>query len=1423
MIRVSPDEKNRKLEEVLEHLKRTRPGEDGELLFSFARVVYASLPDWMALGIATVDLAERIWDNYRFFVKELPPPTQLYRGLPGLHVVVRHSIEAESLHTVQGKSIPMDTTIVETHTPDAPFIFDSLKNYFRKAGLRVFSAIHPIVTVRRQWERIVWIGDPYQEGDKELLCRFRIEHVESKDRLRRMQHEIFSMLKCLFLALEDFDDMLAAVDESARRLRSRDDGTDLAPTRDFLRWLNQENFIFMGVVNYRLGPDGAPDRQADSALGIFRDPSLLPVVFPEVMEKLESQIVPAADDRALVEIDYCRDASAIYHLEPIDAIVIRQWTEHENLERATLLLGRFSQGSFVQRSADVPLLREKQRWLLENSNAAPMSHSFRQIRALFNRFPRRELFYASAFELKPFLDQVAQMTGDDEIAIHHRLGRGYAALYVGFSRMRYSYRVEQALARALSERFGPVDSVASEDASTVQILIFYFDLDRLEHPIDEETSKRIVEDLVTTWEDSVARALTDHFGERKGREHFNRWVTPETRSGIYRESTPPQEVPLDIEHLEALEDRLEVGVTPRSAEHVTLSLYSVQTLGFVETLATLRHLGLRVTGEIHIPIRRPDGTNVHLYRYEIEDSPDRIASVVDGASRLADALRALGEERATDGALNALILTAGLTWRQVEVLRTVRNHLQQIRPHYSLDTVNGVLLQNAGVAKALFRAFESRFDPAIAERERAMRKAQEELGQALDGVRSLMDDEVLRAMANLISSSVRTNFYQRPERPVIAVKVESGKVEGMPSPKPLFEIYVHAPRLEGIHLRGGKVARGGIRWSDRHDDFRIEILGLMKTQTVKNAIIVPVGAKGGFVLKGELPPRPALDAYLVDRYREFISGLLDVTDNIVDGKVVHPPEVVLHDDDDPYLVVAADKGTAHLSDTANTVSKHYGFWLGDAFASGGSVGYDHKKVGITARGAWECIKQHFQNLGVDISEAPFTAVGIGDMAGDVFGNGMLLSRTLRLVAAFNHVHIFLDPAPDAAKSYAERERLFHLPRSSWRDYQTALISKGGGIFDRSAKSIPVSPEAKALLGIEEDKVSGEEMIRRILTAPVDLLYNGGIGTYVKASTEEQVAVGDRTNDRVRVDASDLRTRVVGEGGNLGFTQRGRLEYWSKGGHLNTDAIDNSGGVDMSDHEVNIKILMDLLVKKGQLKAQERGSVLVEMTEDVARLVLADNAAQALALTLDGRRSARRYEEFVDLVYELITHGVMDRVGNDVPSRKELLESETRPRGLPRPLLALVLSHVKIWAFSRILESDFPESSEGLPFLTGYFPERLQVFSEHFGEHRLKREIIATGAANHLVNHAGVDFLSRMTRATGRQPGDVVRSYMECSRSEKAREKREQILASRKSASDIQEALLALEEILEKATKAALAEPVAETAPAGGGSKKRSGR
>jgi glutamate dehydrogenase len=571
---------------------------------------------------------------------------------------------------------------------------------------------------------------------------------------------------------------------------------------------------------------------------------------------------------------------------------------------------------------------------------------------------------------------------------------------------------------------------------------------------------------------------------------------------------------------------------------------------------------------------------------------------------------------------------------------------------------------------------------------------------------------------------------------------------------------------------------------------------------VKNSIIVPVGSKGGFVLKGDVPGRPALDDYLIDRYREFVSGLLDITDNRVDDKVIHPPGVVRWDDDDPYLVVAADKGTAHLSDTANSVSAQYGFWLGDAFASGGSAGYDHKKMGITARGAWECVKHHFHNFGVDVQKEPFTMAGIGDMSGDVFGNGALMSRTTKLVAAFNHVHIFIDPDPDPERSFKERERLFNLPRSGWRDYDASLLSKGGGVFDRSAKSVPLTAEMKKLLDLEGASASGEEVIRKVLSARVDLLYNGGIGTYVKAASETDDQVGDRANDRVRVNGKDMRARVVGEGGNLGFTQRGRLEYWASGGSINTDAVDNSGGVDTSDHEVNIKILLDRLVKKGIIKGrQERNQILAEMTDEVAALVLADNLNQALCLTLDGIRSARRYEDFVSLVDDIVGAGILNRGDEAVPTREELLASPERKRGLPRPLLAVLLGYTKMYAFQMVMETDFPDSTSGRPFLDGYFPRRLrESFSEHFESHVLRREIIATGAVNHVVNEAGISFLARMMAETSAGIGDVLAAYVDVDREAQAPALRDAISTAGYKAADEHSYLLDIEEALESAVR-----------------------
>ena len=1335
-----PESKAQVISQIMDIIGRRAPAEDRDLILSFAPVIISSAADRIFFLFPPEILAERLLRHYQFVVKDMPPSYQLFKGLPGIHVSVHNPDEAEAKAMGGGAGLPLESTVVRTHTLDAPFIFDSLKNYFSRAGLRVYSALHPIFSVRRQWEKIVSMGPPQEEGNKESYCYFQIEPVDSKDRLRRIQYEIFHVLKSVFLAVDDFQSMLAFAKDASRRLRAKPGSEDIESVRAFIDWLLDENYVFFGVTRYEPGKDGRPHRVQNNVTGVFNDPELLPVIFPGLIEEVEAHILPPPGDAQIVGLDFCKNAEAIYHLDPIDYIVLREWDAQGHFAGATLLLGRFSRSAFGQRADRIPILKDKIRAILQETAAVPNSHVYREIISTFNRMPMRELFYAPPSAMKAIMEPIAFMLSDDEIVVRTRKGTGYRVLVIAFSRLRYSHSVEVNIGRALADSIGPISFRGSADCGSAHLLLFYFEAGRMKHPIDEFAVRSTVADLVTTWEDRVSAALEGAFGEREGRRLFKRYVTYETRSGLYREVTPPEMVPDDVRHLDSLEAEMEVRIVPRMSDTAMLHLYSLHALRLTNTLKTLANLGLEVTDEIRIPLQLPEDRSCYLYRFEVRGPADVIAALIGGEERFVEALRALDDGRATDDNMNGLVLPVGLSWREVDALRTVRNHLLQIHQYYTPENINRVLLNNPSASKALFGYFAARFDPKLpGDRAAAVRDAEKAVQSSLNMVVSLAEDEVLRALYNLIQSSLRTNFYQVPERPAISIKVDSRKVESMPSPRPMFEIYVHSNRLEGIHLRGGRVARGGIRWSDRPDDFRTEVLGLMATQMLKNTIIVPVGSKGGFYLAGDVPAPPALDAYLADRYSDYISGLLDVTDNIVDGQILHPPDVVRHDEDDPYLVVAADKGTAHLSNTANFISLEYGFWLGDAFASGGKTGYDHKEMGITARGAWECVKHNFMNLGMDIQKEPFTVCGIGDMSGDVFGNGMLLSPVTKLVAAFDHRHIFIDPDPDFEKSYRERRRMFDLPRSSWRDYDVSAISKGGGVFDRSARSIPLSPAMRKLFGLDAESASGEELVRRILTMPVDLLYNGGIGTYVKGSDESDADVGDRTNDRVRVKAPEVRARVVGEGGNRGFTQKARIEYWMHGGLINTDAIDNSGGVDTSDHEVNLKILLDILVKKGVVKSkEERNRILAEMAEDVAELVLDDNRSQSRALTLDGKRSAAEYDRFVNLLEEMKVSGVIDRLDPQIPSREWLLESDQKSRGLPRPLLADLLGYMKMWAYDRVLASALPDGSMAKAFLEQYFPERMRrEFSGYFAEHPLRREIIATGIVNCVVNNAGI--------------------------------------------------------------------------------------
>jgi glutamate dehydrogenase len=1399
MITQDPSARALRLAEIEDILKTLASAQDGALAVAFSRAVYAEMPDSIALEGDARRTAERLMQHFTFFVHEVPEAYQADQGLPGIHVRARNT-GATQTREIAGKTVSAEVTVVETHTLDAPFIFESLKNYFRKAGLRVISSIHPILSVKRQWGKVTAIGPASDEGTKELICHFRIDKVEDKDRLREIEHEVHAVLKAVFVSVNDFPAMRRQVMDLASIIRDRKgDMARQAASKAFLEWLLDDNYILQGLTHYAVTPSGTLDRRGEGGLGVFTDTALLNVVFPQMLEEIEVRLLPSPTDHRTVVIDYGNHATAIHSVEPVDDIVVREWAEDGSLKGLTLLIGRFSMTALIERPNDIPILRQKQDYLLENCGGIKNSHAYRETRAIFNRMPKRELFYIDRGSLKQIVDKIVFATGDDDLFVQARQGVSYQALYVVFSRLRYSGQMERDLTQRYRDEFGPITFVTSADLGNTSMIVFYFDGEHLSEPIDIERAEAIAAQETNTWTDRVALEMVRHFGETDGRRLFDRYVRSESRSGVYREMTAPEQVPQDVVRMEELGEGLGARAVAKSTEEATLKIFSRNPLGLSEIFRTLTNLGLNVTEEVSMPVNLPNNRKGHVYQFEVRATTRVIGALATDIELVVDTLRRIEDGRSTDDALNGLILEGGLTSREIEVLRCLRNHLLQLRNHYNVETVNQALLRNTAATTAISRSFKARFDPAVGEgREAAVATATREVQSALEAISSLQDDEILRGLAGLLNAALRTNAYQKPERAVLSVKFESKNIPLVPSPKPMFEIAVHSRTVQGVHLRGGKVARGGIRWSDRHDDFRREILGLMKTQMVKNSIIVPVGSKGGFVLKGNVPARPALDAYLIDRYREYVSGLLDITDNIVDGAVLHPPDVVRYDGDDPYLVVAADKGTAHLSDTANGVSNKYGFWLGDAFASGGSVGYDHKKVGITARGAWECVKHHFANLGVDCQKQPFTVAGIGDMAGDVFGNGMLMSPAIKLVAAFNHAHIFVDPTPDPAPTLAERDRLFKLPRSSWRDYNASLISPGGGIFDRGAKSITITEAMRAALGLDASatSMSGEELIRAILRAPVDLLYNGGIGTYVKASTEEHQDVGDRANDRVRVDAKDIRAKVVSEGGNLGLTQKARLELARQGVLLNTDAIDNSGGVDMSDHEVNIKILMGILLKAGAIKnVDERNTVLAEMTEEVADLCLADNDNQTLAITLDVLRSKKALDEHLDCIDALVAAQFVSPQDDSVPPR-DVLRRDCAETGLPRPLLAVLLGETKRFLFEAVLPTSFPDSQEGASLLDSYFPERLRKeHARHFAAHPLKREIVGTVAVNHIVNTAGVAFVRGAMEASGKDVGEVFAAFYRVAHAEDAAKSRAAIVAEAKDAKERQAKLLEFETAL----------------------------
>ncbi|HEX6023204.1 MAG TPA: NAD-glutamate dehydrogenase [Solirubrobacter sp.] len=1041
----------------------------------------------------------------------------------------------------------------------------------------------------------------------------------------------------------------------------------------------------------------------------------------------------------------------------LDYVGVKRFDDDGNVVGEHRFLGLYTTAAYREVSENIPVLRRKAQAVRERAGFPPGSHDDKALVEIIDTFPRDELIQMDVDDLDRIARGILELGERQRVRLFMRADRyeRFVSALVFLPRDRFNTANRIKVAEILREALG-AETVDGGLRLTEWVLvrIHYtlrvpgelppYDVDELEERIREATRG---------WEDDLQEALLEEFGEEHGTALFRRYGS--AFPAAYRDDLLARSAIADVQRMERLEgdEALDISLyRPLEAPPTTLrcKLYRRgERVSLSEVLPMFESLNLVVTDERPYRVTPRDGEPVWIYDFGLQASepvdPDSMRD------RFHEGFVRVWRGEAEQDGFNGLIVAAGLDWREVTMVRAVARYLRQVGIPFSDRYMEQTLLAHPGVAKKLSELFHARFDPD-GDRSRAEDVARE-IEEAIDAVDSLDQDRILRGFLAVVRAMLRTNYFLdlANPKPYVSFKVDPTQIPLCPLPRPRFEIFVHSPRVEGVHLRGGSVARGGLRWSDRREDFRTEILGLMKAQMVKNALIVPVGAKGGFVVK-----RPG--DQVVECYTTFISGLLDITDTISGGEVVPPRNVVRHDGDDPYLVVAADKGTATFSDIANGVAEKYGFWLGDAFASGGSVGYDHKAMGITARSAWVSVQRHFRELGLDVQTEDFTVVGVGDMSGDVFGNGMLLSEHIRLVAAFDHRHVFLDPNPDPATSFAERKRLFEKPRSSWDDYSRELISEGGGVYPRTAKSIELSPQVREALDVEAERLTPSELIQAILRAPVDLLWNGGIGTYVKASHETHADVGDKANDAVRVNGRDVRARVVGEGGNLGFTQRGRIEYALAGGRINTDAIDNAGGVNCSDHEVNIKVLLDSVVANGDMTAKQRNALLAEMTDAVAERVLRNSYTQTQALSLARAQAPQMLDVHDRLIRHLEHTGRLDRQLEALPDAETVAERRTANLGLTQPELAVVLAYSKITLYAALLESDLPEDPALGAELERYFPSPLpERFGAEIAAHRLRREIVATRVTNDIVDRAGTTFVFRLGEDTGAAPADIARA------------------------------------------------------------------
>ena len=1351
--------KERLLRELLEQIVARVPSERVDLVSMFARAYARRFPEAEAEELSGEELFGQVMGVFELAES---------RGLDSIAV-------RAFTPTLAGDGYTSVGSIVETSTPDSPFLVDSVSEELAAHGLSVRLLLHPVVAIERDGQgRITAVKSAQDAAAAESVIHFEVDRHLDVDGLDRLAADVERVLADVQRSVGDFPLMTASLDrmiDAARAGSARYDAEEIEEAVAFLEWLRDENIVLLGYREYTIegtAEDSSVEVVHGTGLGILRDEASSGFSQGVRLADLAPAVRHRVEGGDLLAVSKTNRTSTVHRRARMDYIGVKRVAADGSVAGELRLLGLFTSKAYMEPAESVPIARRKLQQVLTAEDLAPGSYDYKVAVALIENFPLDELLSAASDALRETVVQLLELQEQRKVRLfaHRDIFERSVSLLVALPRDSFNAELRQRLQNLFMERFhgSSVDyHLALGETDPAQI---HFRIHVTEGQIPDVSFAELEQEVVAlarTWEDRLLERLVAQHGEEVGRARWSRWEgrLPE----YYKSSTDIMRAVLDIEQLEQLGAETELVVALQNerggGEQLTrILLYKAGARADLSTLMpVLEALGLVVVEEVPVRVAA-DGEaegEIFIHDFGVVGAGGDPLDVTSVGDRVAEAIGAVWRGETESDRLDRLVVLAGLTWLEVSWLRAMRTYLLRVSGGFTLDYQNDAFAANPAIARDLVRYFELRHDPGAARDETAEAGLRQQILEQLEAVPSLDQDRILRSYLHLIDAIVRTNAF-RPGRTCLSFKIRSAAVPDMPKPIPLYEIFVCSTEMEGIHLRAGRVARGGIRWSDRMEDYRTEVLGLMKTQTTKNAVIVPTGSKGGFVVRRSVPSGELRDEVL-RQYVTLVHGLLDVTDNLVAGEIVHPLDVRILDENDPYLVVAADKGTASFSDVANSVSEEYGFWLGDAFASGGSAGYDHKALAITARGAWESVKRHFRELGRDALKEPFTAVGIGDMSGDVFGNGMLYSDRTRLVAAFDHRHVFVDPSPDAAASFAERSRLYGVPGSSWDDYDRALISHGGGVWPRSAKSVEVSPEAAAALSLEPGLLTPAELIRAILRAPVDLFWNGGIGTYVRASDETDAAAGDRANDAVRITGNEMRALVVGEGGNLGFTQRGRIEYARAGGRINTDFIDNSGGVDCSDHEVNLKILLGIAEARGDLTRKQRDELLADVAEDVVRHVLYDNYLQAQILSQEAALSATRIRDYEDLMAALEAEGLLDRAIEELPASDEMAERARTGAGMARPELAVLLSYAKLSLKTAILGSSLPDDPYLAADLQRYFPDTVvQRFGHLLGEHPLRRELIATIVAKDVVDSEGVTFVSRAMAETGAEPADVARAY-----------------------------------------------------------------